>query len=178
MGKATGELYEELLALRAKARDPEAMAELVRHWHSRLLAHAVRLTRDREGAEDAVQEAWVAIVRGIEKLNDPGAFGGWAYRIVGRECVNWVDRRRRVRRDGTPEGLAGAASGENLVAADSTDGLGAAMDGLSVEHREVLVFHYLQEMSVDQISATLGISAGTVKSRLHYAREAMRRAMR
>jgi RNA polymerase sigma factor (sigma-70 family) len=177
MAKPTGELHEELLVLRAKARDAAALAELVQCWHARLLAHAQRLTRDPDGAEEAVQEAWMAIVRGIGGLKEPGGFAFWAQRIVGRECANWVHRRQRVRRDGSAGALAQAMRLANPEAADSTGALRTAMDGLSVEHREVLVFHYLQKMSVEQIAVALRLSAGTIKSRLHYAREAMRRAM-
>ncbi len=175
MGKQNGELYEELLVLRAKARDASALTRLVELWHGRLLAHARRLTRNPDGADEAMQEAWMAVVRGIGKLNDPAAFGFWAYRIVGRECANWVHRRQRSRRDGSTDGLAQAPTTANIPPA--IDVLARAMDGLSVEHREVLALHYMQEMSIERIAATLKIKDGTVKSRLHYAREAIRHAM-
>src|ERR1700722_12920286 len=136
MGKQNGELYEELLVLRAKARDASALTQLVERWHGRLLAHARRLTRNPDGAEEAMQEVWMAVVRGIGKLNDPAAFGVWAYRIVGRECANWVHRRQRSRRDGSNDGLAQAPTTANIPPA--TDALTRVMDGLSVEHREVL----------------------------------------
>jgi len=175
MAKQNGELYEELLVLRAKARDASALTQLVERWHGRLLAHARRLTRNPDGAEEAMQEVWMAVVRGIGKLNDPAAFGVWAYRIVGRECANWVRRRQRSRRDGSDEGWAHMQTKTNVPQA--TDALERAMDNLSVEHREVLALHYMQEMSVQQIAATLKIKEGTIKSRLHYAREAIRRSV-
>jgi RNA polymerase sigma factor (sigma-70 family) len=175
MGKQSKELNDELLVLRAKARETAALAELVRRWHGDLLAHARRLTRDWDGAEEVVQEAWMAVVKGIHKLNDPGAFAFWAFRIVGRESANWVHRRQRSRRDGNNDGLALAESRESVAAPD--DAVARAMDALTVEHREVLALHYMQGMSVDQIAATLAIKEGTIKSRLHYAREAMRNAM-
>jgi len=175
MGKQNGELYDELLVLRAKARDVSALAQLVERRHGRLLAHARRLTRNPDGAEEAMQEVWMAVVRGIGKLNDPAAFGVWAYRIVGRECANWVRRRQRSRRDGSNDGLAQAQTRTN--APQATGALERAMDSLSVEHREVLALHYMQEMSVEQIATALKIKEGTVKSRLHYAREAIRRAV-
>ena len=175
MGKQNGELYEELLVLRAKARDASALTQLVERWHGRLLAHARRLTRNPDGAEETMQEVWMAIVRGIGKLNDPAAFGFWAYRIVGRECANWVHRRQRSRRDGNNNGLA-QASIETKTPLEA-NALGRAMESLSVEHREVLALHYMQEMSIEQIASTLEMKEGTIKSRLHYAREAIRRAM-
>jgi RNA polymerase sigma factor (sigma-70 family) len=175
MAKQNGELYEELLVLRAKAHDTSALTQLVERWHGRLLAHARRLTRNPDGAEEAMQEAWMAIVRGIGKLNDPAAFSFWAYRIVGRECANWVHGRQRSRRDGSNDGLAQAPTQTDVPSEPHL--LARAMDSLSVEHREVLALHYMQEMSVEQIAETLKIKQGTIKSRLHYAREAIRRAM-
>jgi RNA polymerase sigma factor (sigma-70 family) len=174
MGKESAAIHEELLVLRAQGREAAALAELVERWHGRLLAHALQLTRDREGAEEAMQEVWIAVVRGIGKLKEPGAFGFWVYRIVGRECANWVRRRKRVRREGNHDGLAEAESRHVSVAAD---GIEKAMDGLSVDHREVLALHYTAAMSVEEIAAMLDVKEGTIKSRLHYAREAMRRAM-
>ena len=175
MGKETDAIREELLVLRAQGRDSAALGELVARWHERLAAHALRLTRDRHGAEEVMQEVWIAVVRGIGKLKEPGAFVSWVYRIVGRECANWVNRRQRVRREGNPDGLAKLSSEES--GSDMANGLERAMDSLSVEHREVLALHYMQEMSVEQIASMLNVKEGTVKSRLHYAREAARRAM-
>lgn len=175
MGKKTDAIREELLVLRAQGRDSAALGELVARWHERLSAHALRLTRDRHGAEEVMQEVWIAVVRGIAKLKEPGAFASWVYRIVGRECANWVNRRQRVRREGNPNSLAKLSSEDS--GADAAEGLERTMDGLSVEHREVLALHYIQEMSVEQIASMLNVKEGTVKSRLHYAREAARRAM-
>ena len=177
MHKDSAAIYDELLVLKAQSRDSAAFAELVQRWHARLLAHAVRLTRDADGADEAMQEVWLAIVRGIGKLKDPGAFGFWAYRIVGRECANWVHRRQRVRREGSQDGLQDAPTPQHAAPPVATDGLAEAMDALSVEHREVLALYYMQDMSIDQIAAMLEIRQGTVKSRLHYAREAMRTAI-
>jgi RNA polymerase sigma factor (sigma-70 family) len=164
------EVENELLVLQAQNCDEAALGELVRRWQARFLAHARRLTGDAHGAEEAVQESWLAVVRGIGKLQQPAAFGIWAYRIVGRECANWVRRKQRERKDFNGTARPAAAESES-------DGVQQALNELSVEHREALVLHYLEGMSVAEIAEAIGVRVGTVKSRLHYAREAMRRAM-
>lgn len=175
MGKASEDLHQELLVLRAQVRDGEALSDLVQRWHGRLLAHARRLTGDQHGAEEAVQEAWVGVVKGITKLKSASMFDFWVYKIVGRECVNWVNRRRRSRRDGDDAGLADAKSEPDL--SQSPGDLERMMRVLSVEHREVLTLHYMEGWDVEQIAAALEVKIGTVKSRLHYAREHVRREM-
>ncbi len=164
------EVENELLVLQAQCCNEAAMGELVRRWQARFLAHAKRLTGDAHSAEEAVQESWLAVVRGIAKLQQPAAFGIWAYRIVGRECADSIRRKQRERRNFN--GTARAA-----VAPSESDGVQQALNKLSVEHREALVLHYLQGMGVAEIAEAIGVRVGTVKSRLHYAREAMRRAM-
>jgi len=175
MSKSPEEIKTALLVLRAQQHDPAALAELVRLSHGALLAHAARLVNDWTAAEEVVQEAWIAIVRGIGLLNEPAAFKYWTYRIVGRECANWVKHRQRARRDGTDHALPSIAGQQ--PAPHDLDGLRIAMSALSVAHREVLALYYLEGMSIQQIAESLATNEGTIKSRLHYAREQLRAAM-
>jgi RNA polymerase sigma-70 factor (ECF subfamily) len=170
MANRLQEIQNELLVLLAQGGEEVAMGELVRRWQARLLAHARRLTGDAHGAEEVVQETWMAVVRGIRKLQQPGAFGFWVYRIVGRQSVNWVRRTQRQRQIIVANAKTSATHVE-------PDGVMRALNDLSVEHREALVLHYLEGLSIAEIAETLGLREGTVKSRLHYAREAMRQAI-
>ena len=70
--------YDELLVLRSQDGDRGALDELVNRWQGRFFRHACRLTANPDSARDAVQEAWIAIVRGLRRLDDPARFGPWA----------------------------------------------------------------------------------------------------
>jgi RNA polymerase sigma factor (sigma-70 family) len=71
---------------------------LSRRWHPRVLGHAYRLLGRREAARDVAQEAWLAIVRGLRRLDDPARFKSWSFAIVGNKCRDWIRRTQRRRR--------------------------------------------------------------------------------
>lgn len=173
--------YDELLVLRCQDGDSLALDELVGRWQSRFVGHACRLTGQPEAAHDAVQDAWMAIVGGIGRLDDPARFAPWAYRIVSNKCVDWVrkqgrrrklsqelgDERRREeeinRRDRSPTGERG-----RLV---------EALRGLAPDRQALLGLYYQDGFSVREIAEILEIPAGTVKSRLFHARGELKRAL-
>jgi len=80
-------VLDELLVLRCQDGEANAFEELVGHWQRKLLRHALHLTGDADGANDVVQEAWFAIVRGIGRIDDPARFPAWAYRIVTHKAA-------------------------------------------------------------------------------------------
>lgn len=86
------DVYDELLVLRCQEGDQDALDELVARWQRRLFDHARRLTQQTDAAWDVVQEAWMAIVRGIGRLQDPASFRPWAYRIVTFKCTEGSER--------------------------------------------------------------------------------------
>lgn len=175
-------VLDELLVLRAQDGDARALSVLARRWHDRLLVHACRLTGEREGGRDVVQEAWVAIVRGLPRLDDAARFPAWAYRIVGNKSRDWIRARQRLR--SRAERLAREPSPAPVeLELDADDGeaeglrLRAELRRLDPDHRVVLSLFYLEGFKVRQIAAALDLPSGTVKSRLFHARERLRRAL-
>lgn len=173
------EVLDELLVLRCQAGDRWAGERLVERWHSRLLRHAWRLTGEAEAAADAVQEAWVAILRGLGRLDDPARFRAWAYRITGNKCRDWIRRRRRTRRFW--ERLAREPHSRTVEAdpAEAEEGraeqrLARALGGLSADRRALLAMFYTEGLSIREIGEALGVAEGTVKSRLFHARRKLR----
>src|SRR5690606_15225665 len=77
--------------------DRKVFAMLAERWHGKLVAHAWRLTGDREAARDAAQAGWIEIVRGLHRLQDERAFPAWAFRIVSRRCARQVGQAIRDR---------------------------------------------------------------------------------
>ena len=92
------DIHDELLVMGCQDGDGQSLIALVNRWQPRLLCHAMRLTREHEAAMDVVQDAWVAIVRGIRRLDDPACFAPWVYRIVTNKCADWTRQRQRVDR--------------------------------------------------------------------------------
>jgi RNA polymerase sigma-70 factor (ECF subfamily) len=176
MTRSAEEIYDELLVLRARDGDEEAFAELVSRWNGRLMGHAFRLTGRADAACDAVQETWLAIVRGLDRLDDPARFPGFAHRILTRRCADWTRRMGRQRR--LLAEWRGAASGDGGVETTSDlERVREALARIPIPRRVVLTLHYLHELSVAEIAGILRVPAGTVKSRLHDAREQLRSAL-
>lgn len=184
MRRTASDIHDEWLVVRSQAGEHDAMRQLVARWHKRLYRHARRLVDRADTAEDATQEAWLAIVRGLRRLDDPARFPSWAYRIVTNKCRDWVRRQQRKRAHGFSDAHAEQASvvcdehpapdaGSN-ERDDAVRALRSAMRDLSPTHRAALALHYLDGMNIAEIAAALGIAAGTVKSRLHHAREKLR----
>ena len=102
MARTADDVYTEFLVMGAQDGDPRAMSALVEHWHPRIARQAVRLTGDGDAAAEVMQECWLAVVRGLRRLDDPARFRPWAYRIVTNKCADWVRRRTRSRDNSRP----------------------------------------------------------------------------
>jgi RNA polymerase sigma factor (sigma-70 family) len=175
--RGAARILDEYLVASAKAGDRKAFAMLAERWHGKLVAHAWRLTGDREAARDAAQAGWVEIVRGLPRLQDERAFPAWAYRIVSRRCARLVGesvRRRQLGEElaGQPEAVE-ANAGERLDAGR----LRGAIAELPPDQRSAIALFYLEDMSVAEVAVALNIPAGTVKTRLMHARRKLRAAL-
>jgi len=178
MARAADQVYDELLVLRCASGDRAALAELIERWQPRLVGYATRLTGRPDVAVDAVQETWLAMVREFPRLDDPARFGGMAYRILSRRCADWG--RGQGRRWRMTQGLAeGGAADSPSTAEQQSDAarVRERLDQLPSDSRVVVALHYFYDLSVADIAATLQIPGGTVKSRLHKARQQLRSAL-
>jgi RNA polymerase sigma-70 factor (ECF subfamily) len=132
------------------------------------------MLRDAQGAEDALQDVWLDVFRAVFRLADTGAFRAWLYRIA-RDRASRELRKRRPPAQPLEEGgpIDGRAEEAHFTAED-VERIHAALDELAAEHREVLVFRYLEAMTYEEIARVVGCQVGTVRSRLHYAKRALR----
>ncbi len=170
------EIADELLVLACQDGDVRAFERLVARWQKPLWRHARRVTGRDDLAWDALQEAWLAIVRGLQRLHDTARFEMWAHRIVRRKSADLVRRDRR-QRDAIEEAGRRAAP---RVAEDTggTSALVRALRALAPMHREVLALFYRDGFGITEIAALLHIPAGTVKSRLHHARQQIKERLK
>jgi RNA polymerase sigma-70 factor (ECF subfamily) len=167
----------EWLALRCQSGEPGAFEDLIAIMERPLLYYAMSLTGAQDCALDVLQEVWIKTLRGIRKLKDPGALRPWLYSIAHGVAVD------RIRRNYSREKAEKAQledfdeAQEPSFAEESASAVHQALSQLGVKHREVLVLHFLQDLSIAEIAQVVGCSEGTVKSRIHYAKHAMKRIL-
>ena len=167
MARNSIDIAEELLVLRARGGCVRSFAKLTGLWHPRLLRHAARYLRDPAAAEDVAQEVWLAISRGIRRLDDPARFAAWAYRIATNKCADHVRSEAAARR----AAMAGVRTREVGTNEPGTGVvLRQALAAMPAERRTLLALHYLEGLSVGQLAEVFTVPTGTVKSRLYHAR--------
>src|SRR6516162_10981820 len=94
MTDSTDRLYERVLVLRCQAGDEAAFAELMERYQPRLRYYLRKMLRDVQGAEDALQDVWLAVFRAVSRLADVGAFRTWLYRIARDRAVRELRKQR------------------------------------------------------------------------------------
>jgi RNA polymerase sigma-70 factor, ECF subfamily len=167
-------LENELLVLRCQEGDVAAFEQLVNRWQERLWRHAWRLTGDESAAWDALQDAWIAVSRGLSRLHEPAAFSAWAYQIVGHKCRDWLRRHRRQRQLDELYGGEVRESYEPEQEPEQYANLREALAKLSGADRAIIALRYEDRFGTAEIAAILEVPEGTVKSRLFHARKRLR----
>jgi RNA polymerase sigma-70 factor (ECF subfamily) len=166
-----------VLVERAQQGDRVAYEELARGSARRLFLVASRILRDTDAAEDAVQQTLVAIWRDLGSLRDPDRFDAWTYRLVVRACRSLGRRERRLGVTVVDLSDTLTASRDDIAEVATRDQLGRAFDGLSHDHRVVVVLHHLVGLPLGEIAEILNVPYGTVGSRLHHAMQSMRASL-
>lgn len=168
-------LRDELLVLRCQLGEPAAFDELIRTWEARLLYYLRRLVPQEADAWDALQRTWLAVFRDVRHLKEPRALRAWLYRVARNQAASHVRRehrhRSRVDEEADPEGIA---ESDWAPTVDEAERVHAALALLSLPHREVVALHFLEQMPLDEIAEVTGAPVGTIKSRLHYAKNALK----
>jgi RNA polymerase sigma-70 factor (ECF subfamily) len=171
-------LSEQVLVLRCQMGDEIAFAELVERYGPRLRYYLQKAFGRMDGAEDAFQDVWFTVFRKVRDLVDPGAFRTWLYRIAQNRANGQLRKRGpSFRPMEEAEQVTDSGAGEPDFSPEDGQRIHAALDELALEHREVLVLRFLEDMTYEDIAAVTGCQIGTVKSRLHYAKQALRRVL-
>jgi RNA polymerase sigma-70 factor (ECF subfamily) len=168
-------LHIRLLVLRAQTGDAAAFAELTQCFAPRLRYYLRKMLGNNSGVDDALQDIWLDVFRSVHRLADAGAFTGWLYRIARRRAAREFRRPHPVSRPLSEADLIGEP--EDDWSPEDAAQIHAALDALAPEQREVLVLRFLEGMSYDDIGRVVGCPVGTVRSRLHYGKCALRRVL-
>jgi len=166
---------ELLLVLRAQEGDGEAFRALMGAYEPRLLYFLRRFAVDEHLARDLMQEVWLAVFQQLGRLRQPAAFRGWLYQIAHDRAVSRLRRERREAEvlDCLPSEREVEAVDE-FVQGERAEAVHVALGKLNEDQRIALTLRFLEDLSIAQIAEILRLPAGTVKSRLHYAKESLR----
>ena len=177
-GKATSE-QENWWVLQAQSGSREALNELFKSVQEPLFRYIVSLVNEKQLAEDILQEVFIRIYRKLRWLREPQAFRAWCYQIATREAFRYLKRERRWSEQVRDEGVLNVlpTTSEPVYSAELIERLPSLVGELSPASRAVIVLYYLHEMSLGETAAVLDIPVGTVKSRLAYGLERLRRRL-
>jgi RNA polymerase sigma-70 factor (ECF subfamily) len=165
----------QALLHRCRAGDADALEELVRRWERKLFYYVRRLLPQEEDAWDVLQITWMRVVRAIRNVRDADALVPWIYRIARNAAMThrksllaserWIDPAATVDQLSRAEPIEQHWSAEEVH---------RGMENLSAHHRDALTLFFLEAFSIEEMASVLEVSEGTVKSRLFYARKALR----
>ncbi|MFC7732301.1 RNA polymerase sigma factor SigE [Actinomadura keratinilytica] len=161
---------------------PPSWDEVVREHSARVYRLAYRLTGNQHDAEDLTQEVFVRVFRSLANYT-PGTFEGWLHRITTNLFLDMARRRQRIRFEGLADDAAERLQGREPTPAQAYDDrnfdadVQAALDALAPEYRAAVVLCDIEGLSYEEISATLGVKLGTVRSRIHRGRAQLRAAL-
>lgn len=179
------------LVTRCQKKHPGAFEELVRRYQDRVFNLCFRFLREREVSEEIAQDVFVAVYKHIEGFKGDSKFSTWLFRVVANHCHNkskYLRRRRHKLQDSldapiesedgdmkrelpddpdrSPEELARRRAMNEMIQ--------AAIGELDEDHRVIVLLRDVEDMSYEEIGEILGLPEGTVKSRLHRARNELR----
>ena len=173
---------DELLLRRAQGGDPEAFEQLMGPLEQLVWRVCWHYMGNREAAEDCGQEAMVRIWRNLGSYRGDCALESWVYRIAANCCMDWLRKKKRdrsvsmepLREKGFDQADNAPGTEEQAIAADERQRLREAIADLPEEQREALVMTQLERISYEEAARTLGVSEGTVKSRVNRAKARLR----
>lgn len=175
MNKAA-ELIEQVLLLRCQIGDKDAFAELIERYERPLRYFINRLLDDSELTEDIFQDTWLTVIRRIHGLREIDAFPAWLYRIARNKVYQQLRKKRDASR--LDENIAVEDNDEDDVfSGEDAAKVHKCLKELPLEYREVLMLRFLEQMSYQQISQVLNCKLGTVRSRIYYAKIALKKEL-
>jgi len=165
-------LESELLITQFQRGERAAFERIVRLWERSIFYYLRRLSPTEADAWDFLQETWLKTYRSIDSLRDPRAFPAFLYATARNTAIS--RQRGKYTKESQLDVEVVSTYESDLSAFDDAEQVHFALDQLPLAQREALTLHFLNDLSIDEISRVLGLPVGTVKSRLHYAKQALR----
>jgi RNA polymerase sigma-70 factor, ECF subfamily len=170
---------EHLPVADARAGNAEAWAALFRRYRLPLYVYIFEIVRDEQTSLDLVQETFLNAFRHLKSLREDEKFGSWLFSIAHQKCIQQWRRRDReavfAERLETPE--SDNAPVELLIREEQEGEFMKLLERLPVAQRSAILLHFVEEFSLEEIARITGTNTGTVKSRLYYAKRALRKLL-
>jgi RNA polymerase sigma-70 factor (ECF subfamily) len=166
-------LLQRTLVVRCQLGDRRALEELFLRFN-RPLGYYLRQMMARDDIDDARQETWLTVLRTIGQLRSPEAFAVWLYRIAHNKAMSRLSGNASTTL--LDEDAAADIPDDSDSDFDESDAarIHAELVHLGERHREVLLLRFIEDLSYEQMAEVIGCTVGTVRSRLHYAKAALR----
>lgn len=187
-------LRERRLIRRLKERDEAAFRELVETYSDRVFNMTFRMLGNREEAEDVSQEVFITVFKAIDSFRGDAKFSTWLYRVTANHCKNRIkylarrhDRSKsefdeRIDRKAAAGGTTAPSEirrpDQEVEGAETTELVQRLIAELEEDHRVLIVLRDIEELSYEEICEITELPEGTVKSRLHRARQALRKKLK
>ncbi len=176
------EYDDSLLIARLRDGDIDALGELYERYKTKVFRTATAITHDERMAEDILQEVFLRVNRYADSFDPTQPFEPWLYRITVNLSYSWINKAKRwvyTFQDAIDRLRAPSKRDPERVTESREECaiLRRAIDNLPDSHRTVVILYYLEDLSVNDLAFALGVPEGTVKSRLYYAREKLRKAI-
>ena len=170
---------EDVDLIRQAARGSvEAYNLLISRWEKRVYNYLLRLTANREDALDLTQDVFLKAYQNLRKLDDPGRFAPWLYRIAHNEAYSMFRKRRpeadvdEIEPESTETGIT--VGGSSVFPIELSLAVAGALDRLSPDQREAIVLKIYQGFKFEEMAEILSCPVSTIKSRLYTALELLK----
>jgi RNA polymerase sigma-70 factor (ECF subfamily) len=167
----------EIIVLRCQNGDTDAFEELFELYQPRLKYYIRRLDATGANTDDTLQDIWLTVFRKIHKLKDARSFPIWLYRIARNRVYGRFRRKQKFARLPEEEHLPELGYDEPVFDADDAERLYKALNNIQPHHKEVITLCFLEQLSYQAIAEIVGCSLGTIKSRIYYAKQSLRKEL-
>jgi RNA polymerase sigma-70 factor (ECF subfamily) len=170
---------EPLPVAEARAGNAEAWAALFQRYRLPLYVYIFELVRDEQTSLDLVQETFLNAFRHLDTLREDSKFGSWLFGIAHQKCIQqWRRRDREAEfREELEPPESDNAPVESLIREEQEAEFMKLLETLPIAQRSAILLHYVEDFSLEEIAGITGTNVGTVKSRLHYAKRALRKLL-
>ena len=170
-------LEAALLVVRYQRGDRGAFEGIVQLWEPSLFYYLRRLAPSEADAWELLQETWLKLFRSLGSLRDPQALPSFLYATARNTAISRLRKRELQDSEIFADEVHDESAGDDVSTFDNAEEVHHALDQLPLLQREALTLYFLEDLSLDEMAATLDVPLGTIKSRLHYAKLAMRRSL-
>lgn len=166
-------LETALQVVRCQRGDRESFGEIAAIWEKRLFFYLRRFSPNEADTWELLQETWLKVLRSLHKLRDPQTFPAYLYTTARNAAISRCRTKSPVA-EAYPEQIIDDASGDVFSAIENVEYLNEALDQLPLHQQDILTLFFLDDLSLAEIASVQAIPVGTVKSRLHHAKQALR----